>query len=301
MQDLNDLFYFVQVVEHAGFAAAGRALGQPKSKLSRHIALLEDRLGVRLLQRSTRRFSVTEIGRVYYGHCKAMLVEADAAQASIDNVQAEPRGTVRIACPLGLLSTHVNRMLTQYMAQYPDVTVLLEATNRRVDVIAEGFDVALRVRLPPLQDSDLAGRVLGPSAQCIVASPALLARHAPVTMPADLADFPSLELGVPEDEHVWHLFGPGDVQARVHHRPRFVTRGLDSLLEAAVAGLGVVRLPVMIIRDAVASGSLARVLPDWAPRPYVVHAVFPTRRGLLPAVRLLIDYLAARFESEGER
>ena len=295
MQDLNDLAYFVQVVDHGGFAPAGRALGEPKSKLSRRIALLEARLGVRLIQRSTRRFSVTEIGQAYYAHCRAMLVEAEAAQEAIDSVRAEPRGILRIACPLALLAARVDPMLVEYMARHPQVELQLEASNRRVDVIAEGFDIALRVRPPPLQDSGLALRVLGPSGQCLVAAPSLLATRAPALSPADLAAFPSLDLGTPQDAHVWQLHGPDGAEARIRHQPRLVTLGMDTLRAAAVGGLGIVQLPTMVIADALASGALARVLPQWAPRPYQVHAVFPSRRGLLPSVRLLIDHLAERF------
>ena len=135
MQDLNDLAWFVRVVEHQGFAPAGRALGIPKSKLSRRIGLLEERLGVRLIQRSTRRFSVTEIGQIYLGHCRAMLVEAEAAQEAIDRTRSEPCGIVRVTCPITLLDTGIGTMLADYMIGNPAVTVHLEATNRRVDVI----------------------------------------------------------------------------------------------------------------------------------------------------------------------
>jgi len=144
MQDLNDLYYYVQVVDHGGFAPAGRALGIPKSKLSRRIALLEERLGVRLIQRSTRRFAVTEIGQTYYGHCKAMLVEAEAADDAIAVMHAEPRGIVRLACPVALLDARVAGMVAGFMVAHPRVEVHLEETNRRVDVVGEGVDIALR-------------------------------------------------------------------------------------------------------------------------------------------------------------
>lgn len=161
MQDLNDLYYFVQVVEHQGFAPAGRALSIPKSKLSRRIALLEERLGVRLIQRSTRRFAVTEIGQAYYQHCLAMLVEANAAQEVIDRVSAQPQGTVRISCPTALLDYQIGDILARFLATCPRVQMQLESTNRRVDVIGEGFDIAIRVRFLLLEDSGLVMRVLG--------------------------------------------------------------------------------------------------------------------------------------------
>src|SRR5256885_5618356 len=158
MKDLNDLYYYVQVVDHGGFAPAGRALGMPKSKLSRRIAQLEERLGTRLIQRSTRRFAVTETGQTYYGHCKAMLVEADAADEAIALTHAEPRGIVRMTCPVALLDARIADMLAAFMAAYPRVEIHLEETNRRVDVVGEGIDVAIRVRPPPLEDSDLVMR-----------------------------------------------------------------------------------------------------------------------------------------------
>jgi DNA-binding transcriptional LysR family regulator len=235
MQDLNDLYYYVRVVDHGGFAPAGRALGVPKSKLSRRIALLEQRLGVRLIQRSTRRFSVTEIGQRYYAHCQAMLVEAEAAQEAIDLTRAEPCGIVRISCPVALLDARVGAMLAQFMAQNPRVEVHLEATNRRVDVVSEAVDVAIRVRPPPLQDSDLAMRVLAERVQYLVASPSLLERLGTPQVPADLTGLPSLDHGAPQQEHVWRLFGPDGAQATIHHHPRLVSSGMLALRDAALA------------------------------------------------------------------
>ena len=300
MQDLNDLFYFVQVVDHHGFAAAGRALGIPKSKLSRRVALLEERLGVRLVQRSTRRFSVTELGQDYYRHCKAMLVEAEAAQELIDFARAEPQGIVRVACPVALLHFQIGAMLARFMASHPRVQVQLDATNRRVDVIQEGYDLALRVRFPPLEDSDLVMKVLGESPQCLVASPALLEQHPPLRVPADLHGVPSIGLGLDlartRSEHVWQLNGPDGRSVVATHTPRLVTDDMMALRQAALAGVGIVQLPTMTIRDEFHAGTLQRVLPDWAPQSGIVHAIFPSRRGLLPAVRQLIDYLAEQFE-----
>src|SRR5271154_1346302 len=155
MQDLNDLRFFAGVVEQNGFAAAARKLGMPRSRLSRRIGLLEERLGVRLIQRSTRRFAVTEIGREYYHHCVAMMVEAEAAQETIDRVRSEPQGVVRVSCPSSLIYFEVGEMIARFMAEWLKVEVHLESTNRRVDVIREGFDIAIRVRFPPLEEDDL--------------------------------------------------------------------------------------------------------------------------------------------------
>lgn len=295
MQDLNDLYYFARVVEHGGFAAAGRALGVPKSKLSRRIALLEERLGARLLQRSTRHFSVTEVGQTFYEHCRAMLIEADAAREAVEATRAEPAGTVRMSCPITLLHVHVGEMLADFLAAFPRVSVQLEATNRAISLVSEGFDLAIRVRPPPLADSELVLRVLSDSAQCLVASPALLATHDRPSGPADLAGMPSLSVGPPQGEQLWTLFGPNGADATVHHQPRLVTNDRVALRRAAMAGVGVVQLPTLMLREDIDSGALVQVLPDWAPVREIIHVVYPSRRCQLPAVRTLIDYLAARF------
>lgn len=295
MQDLNDLYYYSQVVDHGGFARAERALGIPKSRLSRRVSMLEERLGVRLIQRSTRHFSVTEIGQTFHAHCKAMLVEAESAFHAIEFTRSEPRGIVRLACPVALLDTRVGEMVAAFMVRHPGVEVHLEATNRRVDLVAENIDVAIRVRPPPLEDSDLVMRVLAERHQCLVASPALLERFGRPQAPEDLPRLPSLELGAPRNEYLWMLLGPEGARAQVRHRPRLVTRGMLTLRAAALAGVGVVQLPKMMVRDHFLDGSLVHVLPDWAPRREIIHAVFPSRRGLLPSVRSLIDFLAARF------
>ncbi|HRP97880.1 MAG TPA: LysR family transcriptional regulator [Rhodocyclaceae bacterium] len=300
MEDLNDLYYYARVVEHGGFAAAGRALGVPKSKLSRRVALLEERLGVRLIHRSTRHCSLTEVGQTYYEHCRAMLVEAEAAREAIELTRAEPRGIVRMSCPVALLHVHVGRMLAEFMAVHPQVAIHLEATNRQVSPISEGIDLAVRVRPPPLPDSELVLRVLSDRSQCLVASPALLAAHGTPAAPAELAGVPSLSLGPPQDEHVWTLFGPDSAEVALHHRPRLVTSDTVALRRAALAGVGVVQLPTLMVCDELAAGTLVRLLPGWAPRREIIHVVYPSRRGLLPAVRALIDHLVAGFAALDE-
>ncbi|HEX4916610.1 MAG TPA: LysR family transcriptional regulator [Limnobacter sp.] len=297
MQDFNDLYYFVQVVDHHGFAAAGRALGLPKSTLSRRMAQLEERLGVRLLQRSTRSLSVTEVGQRYYEHCKAMLVQAEAAQAVIDTMRTEPRGVIRLTCPIALLHAHVGRMLGEFMAQCPQVHIHLEATNRRVDVIGEGVDVAIRVRPPPLEDSDLVLRVLADRGQCLVASPGFVKQYHFASTPAQLAGLPTLGVGLPQQQFAWGLHGPGDAQATIPFEPRFITTDMIALRNAAVQGVGVVQLPVLMVREQLDRGELVRLLPDWAPRREIIHAVFASRRGLMPAVRVLLDFLAEKFQA----
>jgi DNA-binding transcriptional LysR family regulator len=291
MQDLNDLYYFVQVVDHGGFAAAARATGMQKSKLSRRMLQLEDRLGVRLLNRSSRRFSVTELGREYYDRCLAMLVEAEAADQVIAQVRAEPRGIIRVSCPVALINFQFGALFARFLTAYPAVEIHLESTNRRVDVVAEGFDIAIRVRFPPLEPTDLVMRSLDTSTQCLVASPALLAGRS-ITSPADLNRQPSVTLGPPRRDYQWQLHHADGQTASVAHVPRLVSDDMAALCEAAVAGVGVVALPTMMVWRQVEAGRLVHVLPEWRPRAGIVHAVFPSRRGLLPSVRTLIEFLA---------
>ncbi len=295
MHDLNDLFFFVQVVDHGGFAPAARALGLPKSRLSRRIILLEERLGVRLIQRSTRRFAVTEIGQEYYRHCAAMLVEADAAQDVIERSHAEPQGMVRLSCPPGLVCFQVGELISRFMAQHPRVVVHLESTGRPVDVIGEGFDIAIRVRFPPLEESDLVMRVLTESPQRLVASPGLVAQFSRPLVPADLADLPSIDFGPPQRAHQWCLEGPKGDAAQVSHQPRLITDDLVQMRLAALRGIGVAQLPGFVVKDDLAAERLVEIIPQWRPRTGIVHAVFPSRRGLLPAVRGLLDFLAKEF------
>lgn len=292
MQDLNDLYYFAQVVEHGGFAAAARVTGVQKSKLSRRVLELEERVGVRLLNRSSRRFSLTEIGRAYYERCVAMLVEAEAADQVIAQVQAEPRGVIRVSCPVALINFQFGELFARFLTAYPAVTIHLESTNRRVDVIGEGVDIAIRVRFPPLEPSELVMRRLDTSTQCLVASPAFLARRA-IASPADLHGAPSVTLGPPRRDHQWELQHADGQTAHLSHVPRLVTDDMAALREAAIAGVGIAALPTMMVWRQIEAGQLAHVLPDWRPAPGIVHAVFPSRRGLLPSIRTLLDFLAA--------
>lgn len=290
MHDLNDLYYFAAVVDHRGFSPAGRALGIQKSKLSRRILLLEERLGVRLLNRSSRRFSVTEIGREYYERCVAMLVEAEAAEHVVAELRAEPRGVVRMSCPSALLSFQFGELIARFMMQHPAIQIQLESTNRRVDVIAEGLDLAVRVRFPPLESTDLVMRRLDDSVQCLVAAPSLV-DHA-LQSPVDLHALPSLDLQRDNRSHAWELHHADYHVATVPHTPRLVTDDMSVLRNAAIAGAGVVQLPTIFIWDDIRAGRLVHVLPDWRPPSGIVHAVFPSRRGLLPSVRALVDFLA---------
>lgn len=300
MFDLNDLYYFAQAVTHGGFAQAGRALGEPKSKLSRRVAELEERLGVRLIQRSTRQFIVTDAGRAYYEHCKAMLEEAQAAQDTIDAVQAEPRGILRVSCPIGLLHAHMSSIVADFMAQHLRVAVHLEATNRVVDPIAEGIDVAIRVRPPPQQASGLVLRTLSRRSLSLLASPKLIERQGIPREPADLAHWPTLGWGSPQMEQFWELLGPTGDKVVLRHTPRYVTTDMIALRYAAVAGVGLGLFPLIFTPSQLAEGSLVKVLPQWTFPKDTIHALIPSRRGLLPSVRMFLDYVAKRYDEMQE-
>ncbi len=295
MQDLNNFVWFVKVIDYGGFAAAGRALDLPKSRLSRRIAQLEERLGVRLIQRTTRQFTVTEVGQTFYQHCKAMMVEAEAAEEAVAALQAEPRGIVRLTCPVTLLHVHIGPMLARFMARYPGINLQLEATNRRVDLVSEGIDVAIRVRPRPFDDSDLVLRVLADRGHCLVAGSQLIQQQGMPEMPSELSAWPGLSMGEGKQVHKWELTGPEGARAEIHYVPRLITTDMLALREAAVAGVGVVQLPILMVKDQLATGELVRVLEAWEPRREVIHAVYPSRRGLLPSVRALVDFLTEEY------
>jgi len=294
MADLNDMRLFVEVVDQGGFSAAARKLDMPRSRLSRRIALLEEELGVRLLQRTTRQFAVTEIGRAFHGHCLAMMVEADAALEVIDRMRAEPQGTVRVSCPASLIYFQLGEMIARFMARYPKVKVHLESTNRRVDVIREGFDLAIRVRFPPLKDSDLVIRKLAESEQRLVASPVFV-KAGCNAVPADLVNMPGLAWGASDNSFEWNLRGPNGATAEIPYQPLLITEDMVALRLAALQGIGVCQFPTMVIQEDVKAGRLIDLLPDWAPRSGIIHAAFPSRRGLLPSVRALLDFLAEEY------
>jgi len=295
MQDLNDFRLFVDVVEQKGFSAAARKLGMPRSRLSRRIGLLEESLGVRLIQRSTRQFTVTDVGREFYRHCLAMVVEAEAATEAVQRMHGEPRGLVRVSCPSSVIYFQVGAMIARFMAACPYVEIMLDSTNRRVDVIGEGFDMAIRVRFPPLDDSDLVIRKLADSTQRLVASPALVKDFTHPLVPADLATLPSLAWGPANSEHEWCLDGPEGATAKIPHRPRLLTEDMVALREAALAGIGLCQITSLVVHDELKAGRLVEMLPGWAQRSCSIQAAFPCRRGLVSSVRALMVFLAAEY------
>ncbi|SAL74974.1 LysR family transcriptional regulator [Caballeronia choica] len=296
ISDLNDLRLFAEVVEHGSFTAAARVLGVQTSKLSRRIRALEEELAVRLLNRTSRSLSLTETGRRFHQHCLALVAAAKAAKDIVDWTQSRPQGTVRISCPVGLLESGISTIIARYVRDNPDVQVLLDATNRRADVVEEGLDFAIRVRLPPLENTDLAVRQLGLSIQILVASPEMAARHPAPTSIESVKEWPTLAMASASERFVWNLV---DVEGRVTswaHRPRLATDDLASLRVAALSGVGVAMLPRELVEADIQAGRLQHLLPGLATTPALVHAIFPTRRGMVPAVRHLLDALVTGFE-----
>jgi len=289
--DLNDYAYFAAVVAHGGFAAAGRALREPKSKLSRRIAGLEDRLGLRLIERSSRRFRVTDTGQAFYERCRAMLAEAEQAEALVVQAQAEPHGCVRFSCPTGMLEP-ISGLITSFLALYPKVRLQLVATDRAIDLIEERIDLALRVRGSLAGDAALTMRSLGTSTRILVASPQLASQIGHVEQ---LASLPALATTDAANDVEWHLEATDGRKKVVHVVPRLGCEDMAAVRDAAAGGLGVAILPDHVCLAALEAGRLIRVLPDWRGQQGIVHLVFTTRRGLPPAVRALIDHLAAGF------
>lgn len=291
MRDLNDYALYVEVVKCGNFATAGRTLRMPKSTISRRIAQLEERLGVRLIERSTRRFRVTEVGQSFYERCRAIVLDAEQAEAVVAEAKAEPHGLVRFSCPTGLLAS-LSDGLPIFLARYPKVRLQLLALDRPVDLIGERIDVALRVRTELVTDAALTMRTLGYSKRILVAAPHFLERCS--GSPADsLTQLPTLsssdDLGAVE----WELAGPDGATACVRHEPRMTCGDFQALKAATVAGMGVALLPDHVCQSELATGRLVRVFPEWQTNVGIVHVVFTTRRGLPPAVRAFIDHLAA--------
>lgn len=293
MNDLNDLYYFAAVVDHGGFAAAERALGIPKSRLSRRISALESELGVRLLQRSTRRFAVTDVGTSVHRHAQSMLAEAQAAREAVDRLSAEPRGVVRVSVPVGLAQEQMPRILPEFLARYPQVRVQLHVSNRRVDVINEGFDVAIRVRNKLDDDGSLVMRSFGQIQELLVASPKYLDRMGRPQAPENLDAHVTLSMGEDEARQHWELHRDGETR-KIALKPRVAGFDFPMLMALARQGIGITMLPETLCADAVRAGELEVVLPEWRLPQGTAHAVFASRRGLLPAVRVFIDFLAEK-------
>jgi DNA-binding transcriptional LysR family regulator len=298
MRDLNDLACFAAVVRHGGFSPAARVLKLPKSNLSRRIARLEEQLGVRLLERSTRKVSVTDIGAQYYRHCRDMVAAAEAADEAATRLQAQPQGLVRVGCPPGL-SRELAEALPRFLGLYPKVRVQFVFASRPLDLVEERIDVAYRVRPRAEMDPNLIVKVLGVSALIGVASPALLSGKRVPVAPDELHGLPTLGHTEQLGETSWTLHGPGGETIVVPHEPRLATTDFHILIESAIQGIGVGFVPDQLAHEALKEGRLVRIVPDWHSGEGIQHLVFTSRRGILPAVRAMIDFLAEALVRDG--
>jgi DNA-binding transcriptional LysR family regulator len=295
--DLNDLYYFCEIIRHGGIAATERATHEPKSKLSRRLAQLEARLGVRLVERSTRHFRITEVGQIFYQHCCNMVLEAQQAHAAVADVKERPSGGVRFACPTGMLET-VMPILAGFLAAYPEVSLDVVTGNTPVDLIGQRVDIALRVRFSLEGDASLTLRALASSRRILVAAPSIAARIEGESDPDCLSYLPCLAFGADDAPDVWRLIGPDRRERVTRLTPRLTCGELFVLRAAAVAGLGVALIPDHFCRGELRDGRLVRLLPNWCRQPGLIHVVFTNRRGLTPAVRALIDHLTIGFRED---
>ena len=298
LSDLDDFYCFALVVEHGGFSAAERATDIPKSKLSRRVYNLEERLGVRLIQRSSRHFAVTEIGMNVYRHAQVMMNAAQAAHDLVDHLSVEPRGVIKVSLPVSIAQNEITKVLPGFLKKYPEIKVQLLVSNRRVDVINEGIDIALRVRSNLDDDPSLILRKFELIEQHLFASQAYLNEFGELKQPEDLTKHHILSM---VDEHL-------DQQITVHdnqnHQKKIkvnpVVMGSDLMMLAQLArqNCGIALLPDSIAQDYIKTGELVRVLPDWKAPHGIFHAVYPSRRGQLPAVRVFIDYLVEHLSNK---
>ena len=293
MDDFNDLGYFASVVEHHGFSAAARATGVEKTRLSRRVAALEQRLGVRLLQRSTRSLALTEAGQRFYDHCVAAVEGARVAYESIADLRREPAGTVRMSCAQMMAQSYLAPILPDFLALHPKVDLILDATDREVNLIDERVDLVLRAKLEIEDVLGLVAKPLGSARRILVASPAYLGRIDPPSVPRALSGCDTLARPAELFEGMvrWELNGPGAEAVVVQIAPRLVANDMRLLLEAAIHGVGIALLPEPIVAAAISTGLLAQVLPDWTTTTHRIYLLYPSPRGMLPSVRSLIDYL----------
>ncbi|MES2292748.1 MAG: LysR substrate-binding domain-containing protein [Pseudomonadota bacterium] len=294
MLDLKDFLYFVQVVDRGGFSAAGRSLRMPKSTLSHRIQQLEETLGVRLINRTSRKFSTTEIGRAFYENALATLQQAEIAEASVRQHLSEPSGVIRITTSAAIAQFALRDLLPAFLTHHPKVRIIQHVTDVQVDIVAEGFDLALRGHSQPLPSSTLVQRRIAGVPWQLFAGPAYLDRAGvPMTL-SDLARHAAIAMPQ-EAARAWRLQRSRGQRLVVPIEPRFVSNDMVSLKQAACAGLGIVALPRYVCWPDVVEGRLMPVLPGWLAADSSITALMPNRRGLLPAVRSFVDYIAAEF------
>ncbi|HET6613426.1 MAG TPA: LysR family transcriptional regulator [Kofleriaceae bacterium] len=285
--DLNEILVFVHVVQEGSFSAAAGKLEMPKSTASRKVSALEDRLGARLLHRTTRKLSLTDAGKAYYQHAARVVAEVNEAGLAVTRLQGTPRGRLRVTAPLNF--GYLGPIVASFLKRYPQVQLEVVCADRVVDLVDEGFDVA--VRAGNLADSTLIARHLGVLRQIVVASPVFLRNQGEPETPADLSRFDCVAFGAGPDRTAWHLVATGGDTATIAIRARMVVNDFDFLHQAALGGLGLALLPISSCADDLRAHRLSRVLGDWRSRDVPIHAVYPSTRYLSPTVKAFLDHL----------
>ena len=291
MIDLNDMRLFVKVVDAQGFSSAARALGRPKSSVSHRIAKLDEHLEARLIQRTSRRFAVTDVGQEFYRHACAMLTEALAAEEAVQRRTAEPRGTVRLTSSVATAHAGLASILADFAETFPEVRIHLSAKNRAVDLVEEGYDLAVRAHEQPLADSGMLQRRLGFSPRWLVAAPRYAAHRGTPRHPADLGDHVMLCMSA-DLEVIWTLVKTDGTRVQVTAQSSYGSDDVASLLIAARCGAGIAALPAGLCQPDLKRGDLLRILPGWIAGGAVISILTPHRRGQLPAVRAVSDFIA---------
>jgi DNA-binding transcriptional LysR family regulator len=290
--NLNDLSIFVQAIESGGFTAAGKRLGMPKSTVSKRVAELEAQLGVRLVHRTSRSFSLTELGRDFFQHARASVIEAENAENLVRTHLGEPSGTVRLTTSVPTAQFTLAPHLADLSQRYPKLVLSLHITDRFVDIVQEGFDLAIRSHVQPLPDSALVQRRLATHAFFVVASPDYVARCGLPLHPEELASHRIIASGA--TDVTWRLQSGTGGDVMVDVQPVLAADEPFVLLRAAAAGIGITCLPTSVCCPALEDGTLIRLLPDWTAGSVTTTILMPHRRGQLPAVRAVVDFLQQR-------
>ncbi|MFA7431325.1 MAG: LysR family transcriptional regulator [Rhodospirillaceae bacterium] len=293
MDSLSGMAVFVRVVEEESFSAAARVLGLSKSAVSKQVAALEERLGARLLNRTTRRLALTDAGTAFFERAQRILADAEEAEAAVTQLSTAPRGVLRVNAPVTFGVQHLGPLLPAFMAAYPELAVDLVLNDRFVDLVEEGFDVA--VRIGRLSDSSLIARRLAPLRRLLVASPEYVAVHGAPQQPDDLRNHACLLYTYLLRGDAWSLTGPNGRTTEVRVTGRLRANNGDVLRSALLGGMGIAYTPSFIVGRDLAEGRLVRVLPGWEDVSAAVYAVHPHARLVPPKVRAFVDFLAERF------
>jgi DNA-binding transcriptional LysR family regulator len=291
MFDVNDIAVFVRVVDAGSFTAAARLLGMPKTTVSRRVAMLEQALGARLIQRTTRSLRVTDAGRRYYAESSAALRMIEDANRRLAEARAEPAGTIRVSAPVGFGANFLTEAVFDLLAAYPGSSVELHLTDEVLNLVEDGIDVAFRTGVLP--DSTLVARRLGDTHRILCASLDYLERHGAPSVPADLAAHRCVIAGPSATGASWVLVGPHGRET-VGVTGRFAANEMQAVLAAAIAGHGIAQLPVQITRAPILAGRLARVLDSYATPAGGLYAVYPSSRHLSPLVKALVEFASER-------